>query len=81
MDKDSSEKNEKGKSGVPYKRLYRNEFDAFAESTSVFRDLCGTFNCLLCFMFVFIIGAIIYSGMVLEYGYSGWMKAQADGDY
>jgi len=47
----------------------KNEFDLFAERTSVFRDICGSFNCSLCFLMFTLVCILGYCAFLLEKGF------------
>ena len=47
----------------------KNEFDMFAERTSVFTDICGSMNLLLCFLLILLVGILATSAYYLEVGF------------
>jgi hypothetical protein len=51
------------------KRKMKNEFDMFAERTSVFTDICGSLNCSLCFMLLVLVVILCTSAYYLEKGF------------
>lgn len=73
---------EQQKNKYKYKKLRANEFDAFAESTSVFRDLFAAFSCKFCCIFILIILIIGTSAYCLENGYGfEFTSGNNDDDY